>query len=199
VKTLKKLSDYDLLKVIHKNLIFDEKLEAILSSLYETLAWHNLLYLEEKAEAGVLYLMALLSRLTDQDRKEALERLSAPSKLQEIILKNISEAGEILKKLPLNDPAGLYHLLSDAGIETILFSMAITKDICKKKDISHFLVDLKKIKLSLKGGDLKELGVQEGPVYSAILKELLDEKLRGKLKSEEDEKKFVLKRQQAKT
>ena len=104
VKTLKKLSDYDLLKVIHKNLIFDENLEAILSSLYETLAWYNLLYLEEKAEAGVLYLMALLSRLTDQDRKEALERLSAPSKLREIILKSISEAGEILKKLPLNDP-----------------------------------------------------------------------------------------------
>jgi tRNA nucleotidyltransferase (CCA-adding enzyme) len=199
VKTLKKLSNYDLLKVIHKNLIFDENLEAILSSMSETLAWYNLLYLEEKADAGVLYLMALLSRLTDQDRKEALERLSAPSKLQGIILKSISEAGEILKKLPLNDPANLYRLLSDAGIETILFSMAITKDICKKKDISHFLVDLKKVKLSLNGSDLKELGIQEGPVYSAILKELLDEKLRGKLKSEEDEKKFVLKRQQAKT
>ena len=164
----------------------------------ETLAWYNLLYLEEKAKAGVLYLTALLSRLTDQDRKEALERLSAPSKLQEIILKSISEAGEILRGSPMNDPAGLYHLLSDAGIETILFSMAVTKDIGKKKDISHFLVDLKKVRLSLKGSDLKELGVQEGPVYSAILKELLDEKLRGKLKSEEDEKKFVLKRQQGK-
>jgi tRNA nucleotidyltransferase (CCA-adding enzyme) len=199
VKTLKKLSDYDLLKVIHKNLIFDEKLEVVLSSMSETLAWHNLLYLEEKADAGVLYLTALLSQLNDRDRKEALERLSAPSKLQEIILKSISEAEKILKKLPMNDPAGLYHLLSDAGIETILFSMSITKDVYKKKDISHFLVDLKKIRLFLKGSDLKELGVQEGPVYSAILKELLDEKLRGKLKSEEDEKKFVLRRQQAKT
>ena len=197
VKTLKKLSDYDLLKVIHKNLIFDEKLEVVLSSMSETLAWHNLLYLEEKADAGVLYLTALLSQLNDRDRKEALERLSAPSKLQEIILKSISEAEKILKKLPMNDPAGLYHLLSDAGIETILFSMSITKDVYKKKDISHFLVDLKKIRLFLKGSDLKELGVQEGPVYSAILKELLDEKLRGKLKSEEDEKKFVLRRQQA--
>jgi len=198
VKTLKRLSDYDLLKVIHKNLVFDDSLEAILSSMSETLAWYNLLYLEEKADAGVLYLTALLSRLTDQDRKNALERLSAPSKLQEIIVTSITEAGEILKKLPLTDPAGLYHLLSDAGIETILFAMAITKDIYKKKDISHFLVDLKKVKLFLKGSDLKELGVREGPVYSSILKELLDEKLRGRLKSEEDEKKFVLKRQQSK-
>ncbi|PKL49623.1 MAG: hypothetical protein CVV37_07575 [Nitrospira bacterium HGW-Nitrospira-1] len=194
VKTLKRLSDYDLLKVIHKNLIFDENLQARLSSMYETLAWYNLLYLEEKAEAGVLYLMALLSHLSDSDRGEALGRLAAPSKLRGIILKSISEAGEILKKLPLHDPAGLYHLLADVSIEIILFSMAITKDVHKKKDISHFLVDLKKIKPFLKGSDLKKLGIQQGPVYSLILKELLDEKLRGKLKSEEDEKNFVLKR-----
>ena len=194
VKTLKKLSDYELLKVIHKNLVFDEKLEARLLSMYETLAWYNLLYLEEKADAGILYLMALLSHLDDNDRKEALERLSAPSKLKGIILKSILEAAAILKKLPLSDPANLYHLLADIGIETILFSMALTKDVQKKKDISHFLVDLKKVKPSFKGSDLKKLGIQQGPVYSLILKELLDEKLRGKLKSEEDEREFVLKR-----
>ncbi len=194
VKTLKKLSDYELLKVIHKNLVFDDSLEARLLSMYETLAWYNLLYLEEKADAGILYLMALLSHLSDHDRKDALERLSAPTKLREIILKSISAAGEILMKLPVHDPAALYHLLADVDIEILLFSVAITKDVYKKKDISHFLVELKKVTPSLKGSDLKKLGVQEGPVYSVILKELLDEKLRGKLKSEEDEKKMVLKR-----
>ena len=194
VKTLKKLSDYELLKMIHKNLVFDENLEARLSSMYETLAWYNLLYLEEKAEAGILYLMALLSNLSDNDRKEALERLSAPPKLREIILKSIFESGEILRKLPLSDSAGLYHLLKNANIEIILFSMAITKDVQKKKDISHFLVDLRKITTFLKGSDLKKTGIRQGPVYSLILKELLDEKLRGRLKTEEDERKFVLKR-----
>ena len=198
VKTLKKLSDFDLLKVIHKDLVFDENLEARLSSMYETLAWYNLLYLEEKADAGVLYLMALLSHLSDKDRMEALKRLSAPSTLQEIILKSIAQSGEILSKLPLHDPAGLYRLLSGAVIETILFAMAITKDVYRKKCISHFLVDLKKVAPSLKGSDLKKLGIQQGPVYSLILQELLDEKLRGKLKSEEDEKKYVLKRLHAK-
>lgn len=194
VKTLKKLSDYELLKVIHKNLILDDSLEARLLSMYETLAWYNLLYLEEKAEAGILYLMALLSHLSDNDRKEALERLSAPSKLREIILKSISASGAILMKLPMQDPALLYHLLTEVNIEILLFSMAITKDVQKKKDISHFLVELKKVKPSLKGSDLKKLGIPQGPVYSVILKELLDEKLRGKLKSAEDEKKLVLKR-----
>ena len=194
VKTLKKLSDYELLKVIHKNLIFDENLESRLSSMYETLAWYNLLYLEEKADIGVLYLMAFLSHLSDDDKKEALERLSAPSRLQEIILKSISESDEILKKLPSHDPASLYHLMADVRIEIILFSMAITKDVYKKKDISHFLIDLKKMVPFLKGSDLKRMGICQGPVYKFILKELLDEKLRGRLKTEEEERKFVLKR-----
>jgi tRNA nucleotidyltransferase (CCA-adding enzyme) len=198
VETLKKLSDYELLKVIHKNLILDEKLEARLSSMYETLAWYNLLYLEEKADTGLLYLMAFLSQLGDEDKKEALERLSAPSRLQEIILESISDADEILRKLPSHDPATLYHLLADSRIEIILFSMAVTKDVYKKKDISHFLVDLKKITPFLKGSDLKKMGISQGPVYKLILKELLDEKLRGRLKTEEDERKFVMKRQRNK-
>jgi tRNA nucleotidyltransferase (CCA-adding enzyme) len=194
VKTLKRLSDYDLLKVIHRNLVFDENLEGILSSMYETLAWYSLLYLEEKADAGVLYLTALLSRLTGQDRQEALIRLSAPPKLQGIILRGILESEEILRQLPAYDPAKLYHLLAQKSIETILFSMAVSSDVQKKKDISHFLVDLRKVKISLKGSDLKKLGIRQGPLYACILKELLDEKLRGSLVSEEDERKFVLKR-----
>jgi len=166
--------------------------------MYETLAWYNLLYLEEKADTGLLYLMAFLSQLGDEDKKEALERLSAPSRLQEIILKSISEADEILRRLPSHDPATLYHLLADTRIEIILFSMAVTKDVYKKKDISHFLVDLKKITPFLKGSDLKKMGISQGPVYKLILKELLDEKLRGRLKTEEDERKFVMKRQRNK-
>ena len=93
----------------------------------------------------------------------------------------------------MQDPAGLYQLLKDVSIEIILFSMAVTNDVQRKKDISHFLVDLRKVRPLLKGSDLKKLGIRQGPVYSTILKELLDGKLRGRLKSEEDERKFVLK------
>ncbi|MEW6109674.1 MAG: CBS domain-containing protein [Nitrospirota bacterium] len=193
VLTLKRLSDFGLLKVIHHNLVFDEKLEAALLSMYETLAWYNLLYLEEKADVGILYLMALLSHLSDNDREEALDRLSTPQKIKGIILKSISESAEILRRLPLTDPAKLYHLLININIEIILFSMALTKDPRKKKEISQFLVEMRKVKPLLKGRDLKKLGIQPGPRYSTILKELLDERLRGKLKTEEDERRFVTK------
>ncbi len=194
VKTLKRLSDYGLLKVIHKDLVFDEKLEATLSSMYETLAWHTLLFLDEKVDRGILYLIALLSNLDDEKRTEALQRLAPPRATREIIRKSIAESAEILGKLPLNDPVRLYHLLSPKDIEIILFSMAITKDTRKKREISQFLVELRKTKPFLKGRDLKKLGITQGPLYSIILRDLLDERLRGSLKTEEDEKRYVYNR-----
>lgn len=194
VKTLKRLSDYGLLKVIQKDLVFDEKLESALSSMYETLAWYTLLFLDEKVDKGVLYLITLLSNLDDAQRTEALRRLAPPPQMQETIQKSIAGSAEILGKLTLNDPVRLCHLMFPREIETILFSMAMTKDTRKKKEISQFLVELRKTKPFLKGRDLKKLGIPQGPLYSRILTELLDERLRGNLKTEEDEKRYVYNR-----
>lgn len=193
VRTISRLSDFGLLKVIHPELALDEKLEAALSSMYETLAWYNLLYLEEKVDAGVLYLTVLLSVLTDEARAAALERLSAPKRTGELISKGIPASREILRRLPLDSNCELYHLLAGLETETIVFAMASTKDARKKKSISLFLVDLKKVRPLLTGEDLIKLGVPQGPVYSKILSELLDLTLKGRVKTEAEEKKFVIK------
>ncbi|MDA8078344.1 MAG: CBS domain-containing protein [Nitrospiraceae bacterium] len=194
VKTLRRLSDHGLLKVIHKNLIFDEKLEAALSSLYETIAWHNLLYLDEKADTGVLYLMALLSNLEAQDLRDALARLDAPPRTREIIQKGFAEHARISARLPLQDPAALYRLLAPVELEILLFAMATSRDSSKKKGISQFLIEMKRTRPLLKGSDLMGLGIPQGPVYTKILRELLDERLRGNLKTAEDERRFVRER-----
>jgi tRNA nucleotidyltransferase (CCA-adding enzyme) len=192
VRTLKRLSSYGLLKVINEDLIFDEKLEATLASMYETLAWYDLLYLDEKVDKTILYLAALLSNLDAPQRAAAIERLAPPQATKKIILSSMKESAEVLARLPLKDPAEIYHLLADRSLELILFSMALTKDTRKKKQISQFLVELRKVKPLLKGNDLKKLGVAEGPLFSKIFRELLDGRLRGKLKTDEDERKFVM-------
>ena len=68
----------------------------------------------------------------------------------------------------LHDPVSLYHLMADARIEIILFAMAITKDVYRKGRVLHFLIDLKKITPSLKGSDLKRMGISQGPVYKLV-------------------------------
>ncbi len=191
VKTLQRLSEFGLLKVIHPNLVFSAELEQTLQSMLETLAWFNLLFLEERPDRGMLYLMALLSDLKDEDRKAAVERLLTPPKIGAMIIKGMADAKEILQALPINNPAGLYRLLKSNDIETLLFSMAASRDKQKQKSISQYLIDLRKIRPILKGNDLKKMGVPPGPVYSKLFEDLLDAKLGGHLKTREDEERFV--------
>ena len=190
-RALKKLSDLGLLKVIHPALTFNEELEETLKSLHETVSWFNLLFLEEKTDRGVLYLMALLSELKEEEAEAVAERLSPPPKIKDMIDKGISKAKEVVKRLPSEDPVEIYNLLRKLRLETILLAMALSKDRLKQKVISRYLTELRKIEPILKGEDLKKIGVKPGPVYSRILKELLEEKLRGHLKSREDEERFV--------
>ncbi len=191
VKTLKTLSEFGLLKVIHSGLLFNNELESALQSMFETLAWFNLLFLEESPDRGALYLMALLSTLKEEERNTAVERLSPPPRVREMITKGITQSKDILNKLPLNDPASLYHLLNGVNLEILLFSMAQSKSKQKQKAISQYLIELRKITPLLKGKDLQKIGFKPGPLYSKLFSELLDEKLSGRLKTKEDEERFV--------
>jgi tRNA nucleotidyltransferase (CCA-adding enzyme) len=159
--------------------------------MQETLTWFKLLFLEEKMDRGILYLMALLSGLKYEEISVALERLSPPPKAKDLIIRSISEARDLVKKLPISDPVEVYKLLNNLKLETVLFVMAFSKDRKKQKVISLYLTELRNVKTILKGEDLKRMGINPGPVYSKILKKLLEEKLRGRLKSRGDERKFV--------
>jgi tRNA nucleotidyltransferase (CCA-adding enzyme) len=135
--------------------------------------------------------MALLSTLKDEERNTAIERLSPPPRVGEMITKGIAQSKDILNKLPLNNPVSLYHLLNGVNLEVLLFSMAQSKNKQKQKAISQYLIELRKIKPILKGNDLQKIGIKPGPVYSKLLSELLDEKLSGRLKNKEDEERFI--------
>jgi tRNA nucleotidyltransferase (CCA-adding enzyme) len=191
-RTLKRLSEFNLLKIIHPALSFSEHLEEVFASVSETRAWYNLLYLDEKVDITLLYLLTLLSDLSTEQRGDALKRLAPPPRTTELILRSTMISEEILRKLPAKDPAEIYHLLTNLPLETLLFAMSSTNDPQKKKDISSFLITLKNVRPAMKGRDLKKLGIPEGPVYSTILGQLLDERLRGTLKTDQDEREFVI-------
>jgi tRNA nucleotidyltransferase (CCA-adding enzyme) len=191
VKAIKKLSGYGLLSVIHPNLVFTDALDAILNAVNETLLWFNLSFMGERPEKGVIFTMGLLSTLKDEEGEQALARLSVNPKEKEKILRGISNAKELLRALPIGETASIYDALSPINLETLLFAMSLTDDKNKKKEISHYLLELRRVKPLLTGEDIKRMGIEPGPVYSKVLKEVLRERLRGKLKSREDEEKFV--------
>ncbi len=191
IEVVKRLSDYGLLKVISPALKLDAELLGVLESLHATLLWFDLSFLEEKEDKPLLYLMALLSKLSEEGRAEALKRLDVSPKIKELVTRGTRDAAMILGKLPLKDPAPVYDLLYGHSLEELLFAMSLTASAEKKKEISHYLLEMRKIKPFITGRDLKAMGFEPGPVYSGILKAVLHERLRGRLKSKEDEENFV--------
>lgn len=194
VKAIKRLSEYGLLKMIHPNLLFDERLESALQSIHDTLSWFNLLFLEEKPDKGDIYLMALLSTLSEDERETAFARLSTPPKIKEKVGRGILRSRELIRVLPLPDPARIYKALHHLDIETILLAMAAAIDDSKKKDISRYLIELRKVKPQCTGRDIRNIGILPGPLYSGILETLLEERLRGNLKTKDDELAFIRER-----
>lgn len=191
VRTLKRLGDYSLLKVIHPRLAFSTELESLLQSVYDTISWFELLFLNEEYDKGMLYIMTLLYQLNKPERETALSRLSVPFQLRDKILNGLYETDEILKQLKPESPVEIYHLLTGRDIEAVLFSMALTQENEKKKAISNFLLELRNTKPVIKGDDLKNLGISPGPLYSRIFKEVLNEKLMKRLNKKEEEIEFV--------
>jgi tRNA nucleotidyltransferase (CCA-adding enzyme) len=190
-KVIERLAKHDLLGVIHPGLGWDERLSALLRSAHDTLMWFRLSFMEEKVDRGRVYLMALLAGLKDEDKLEAMRRLSVHPKMEKAVLRNSHEARDALRTLPLDDPARVYAALHGISTEAVLFAMAYADDEQRKMQISRYLLELRRTKTILRGNDLKKMGIEPGPAYSEILRELLYEKLRGTLLSREDEERYV--------
>ena len=191
VKTLQRMDAYGLLKVIHPSINLTKDMLRLLESLYDTVTWFKLLFLDEPCKDHVLYIMGLLFRLSETDRIEALKRLSAPSHLIGYISNLFKTTRDILVRLDATDPYLVYKTLKGQPIDAILFSMSVTQDTERKKAISHFLLHTRDTRPFIDGNKLKELGIRPGPIYSVILNRLIEERIRGRVHTIEEELEIV--------
>jgi tRNA nucleotidyltransferase (CCA-adding enzyme) len=194
VATIRRLNDFDLLKVIHPSIKFDKNLMARLNSVKKVLSWHDLLFLEESYKKWIVYFLVLIRSCKSHISKEICRRFELKPEDEKILCAERFEADKCIfwleQNLAVSDSA-IYRKLNGFKIESILFMMAVAKKKAVKKSISHFFTDLRRTQLSLKGRDLKKMGLKPGPVYRQVLEAVLDAKLDGTLKSKKDEIEFA--------
>lgn len=190
-KVVGTMSHYGLLAAIHPKLEYRDELKELLLSVEGTMTWFRMLFTGEEPDATTIYLTALLSFLDQADKEQALARLAAPDGVVRAVLQSTEEARLMLRMMPLNDPALIRHRLDRMGIETLLLAMAITKKELRKKEVARYLMEIRNVRVALDGKDLGALGLAPGPQYSALLRELLDERLRGSVITREDELQYA--------
>ena len=103
--------------------------------------------------------------------------------------------GQLKKKLKSGKcpPSCVYEKLNPLHINTILFMLAKADSRAVKREISAYVTKYSKVKIALKGNDLKNLGIPQGPVYQEIFRALLKLRLDGKISSKEGEISWIVK------
>ena len=104
--------------------------------------------------------------------------------------KTYARAAKELSKKSLK-ASSVYSLLEPLSFETILFIMAKSGKKSVADRISDFFIRHNKIKIKIRGDDLKKLGMKPGPLYTKILRKVLHEKIEGGVRTKKDEIEFV--------
>jgi len=194
--SLLRLAGLGILQGIHPKLTIGEREKRLLDSVYDVLAWYELLYLEKEAKKWQVYLMALVSGLSYQDRRKVIKRLGITGRVAKEIVNGPEGADKLIKEMEKASdlPASrIVELLEDREIEFLLYSMALSTGKARQA-ISRYITELTKIKPEISGKDLKSLGFTPGPLYRKILDTVKKERLDGRLQSKKDEMEFVKRR-----
>jgi tRNA nucleotidyltransferase (CCA-adding enzyme) len=194
VVAIRRLNDFDLLKVIHPSVKLEKELQKTLNSAKKVLSWHDLLFLEESYKRWIVYFLILIKHCNSQISQDICQRFELKPEDETIVSTGRFEADRCVYWLERNLPASdsvLYRKLAGFKTELVLYMMAVARKKAVKKSISHYFTDLRRTKLSLKGRDLKNMGLKPGPVYRQVLAAVLDARLDGALKSKRDEIEFA--------
>ncbi|MEW6673780.1 MAG: CBS domain-containing protein [Thermodesulfobacteriota bacterium] len=191
-----RLNEYNLLNVIHPRIHFDKDLVDLFNSVKKALSWHDLLFLEESYMKWAVYFMALIRNFDRKTSEAVCQRFELPPRFQLFFSKERMEANRCLKWLEQRKSVSnslLYQKLCGFKTELILYMMAATRYERVKKYVSHFYTHLRSVQISTTGKELKEMGLEPGPIYREILDAVRYARLNGQLKSGNDETEFIKK------
>ncbi len=189
-----RLNEFDLLRVIDPSLRLNSQLIAHFNSAKKVLSWYDLLFTGESYMKWTVYFLLLIRNTDEQKSAEICQRFELTPKHEKIFIKERLAAEACLNRLhraaPLKN-SDLYRELKDFRIELILYMMALMSSPKIIKAVSHYMTDLRDVRLSVGGRDIRALGLPPSPVYGKILSAALDARLNGEIKTREEELEFV--------
>jgi len=194
ILTVSRLDEYHLLEIIHPGLKLTGDIMLLLNSVKKVVSWFDLLFLEESYMKWAVYFMALVKRCDQLTVAAICNRLELAPRIQTIFVRECVKADRCLWQMERNPQmanSALREYLADFRTELILYMMAASGKQKIKKAISHYFTKLRYVKLTVKGRDIKKMGVPPGPIYQKILKAALNAKLDGLLKTGQDEHAFI--------
>jgi len=191
---VERIASFGALKYIHRSLEETAAIVPVFKESRQIITWFELLYQKQSIDKGVIYLLALCSDLSTDDFIETCVRLDTGARFIDRFcgaringvkaLEAISRS--IIGKSRSLLPSEVCSLLRELPIELLLHLMART-DEGTRRQFSIYITNLSLVTTHIDGNDLKEFGLDPGPVYKRILDVIRDARLDGRVESRDDE------------
>ncbi len=194
VKVLGLMERYGLLTVIHKGLGMGAEGRIQLRRLERAIDWLAVNLPVENFYRWLAYFVVLLGPLSEGELKRVRERLDIGGKREREVLDKRAAAHSGLKRLRLMrrpKMSDIYRALEGLPLELLLYLMGRADTRPLRSRISHYILHLRHVRLSVTGRELIGLGLVPGPQYGEILHRLLLARVDGRVRDREEEIEFV--------
>lgn len=147
-------------------------------------------------DARAKRLLALVAWPVLPVRMSALRKRLHLSRKMARVVEDAAAVKELLSALRARDlrPSRLHGRLEGLDAEAIRAAAIACGEPAAAHYLEYYLSELRGVETLLRGGDLIELGVPEGPRVGEALRELLAARLDGLVATREDEERFVMRK-----
>lgn len=181
-------------KFIHPKLFLKSKNLSFLRKTEKKILWFKEnLPKERKLDSWLIYFIALLDPLDKRQTNFVLKSFALRKGEKKRVISYKERLKPVLKRLRKREilPSQIFRILEPLSYEVIILISSKENNRNVLKRIEDFLKIYNKVKISFKGSDLKALGAVPGPKFKKILRQVLYKKLNGKIKTKEEELKFI--------
>ena len=167
----------------------------LLKNIEEILIWAGSREWEKDPDPELLYVAGLLFNLDYADQSAIIRKLSLSKERASVILESTREVPVVLKKLDQPDinPSLVVRSLENLTTEAILFTYTLADKKIVRDHLKLYMDKLRYITPSLTGADLKNMGLEQGPLYRKIIGSLKQAVLDGEVHTVEEEHDYVTK------
>jgi tRNA nucleotidyltransferase (CCA-adding enzyme) len=192
-KLIKTLVVLRLLRFLHPRLRYTQHAQRVVAVLPRALAWWKKQCPAHKVEQPLVYFMALLSDVGPSVSRAVSQRLQLSSAQSRAVTMAGQPTSRIARALLQGTdlrPSRVYRLLEAIPDEALV--LALAKGMLTKSGkatrrlqqrISRFVRRDRKVVITVRGDDLKQLGLPPGPRFKKIFERLLDARLDGEVKT----------------
>lgn len=186
---LDRLKELEILKQLDKKIKYTPNVKRKIRSFLSSVKRQDFEGIKVNKALNILSILVL--KFSGDELSNFLNSLKFKRKIISYVV-SVNKMYRYIRKLPRMNPEEYYFYLSKYPIEAVFLIYSILRgDTKSKKILFKYLKELRHIKLSISGNDIIKLGVPESPLVGKIKNETLKAKIRGAVKTKEQEIKFI--------